>query len=120
MEAGLVARAERAVERGLGEGLALVARSETERGGGMTACISVPWALAKLAGQLLSDGHLIPTKEAPEVGRVYFLIPVTVGHDRWQFPDCDDFAIEYFWTLDEAMHWGVADIERRLMQETEQ
>lgn len=81
----------------------------------MTACISVPWALARFAGGLLSDGRPLPTKEAPEVDRVYFLVPVAAGHDRWQFPDTDDVAVSYCWTPEDAMAWGVADIERRLM-----
>ena len=86
----------------------------------MTGCISVPWGLASMAGSLLGDGRPLPTRRAPEVGRVYFLVPVAVGHDRWQFPDTDDFTAAYFWTPEEAMAWGTADIERRLMQETEQ
>lgn len=88
-----------------------------EAGRGMTACISVPWELAQLAGRLLSDGRPLPTKEAPEVDRVYFLVPVAVDHARWSFPDTDDFAVAYFWTAEEAMRWGAADIEVRLLQE---
>lgn len=87
---------------------------------GMTAVVSVPWELAQLAGRLLSDGRPIPTKEAPEVGRVYFLIPVAVGHYRRQFLNTDDVAVEYFWTPEEAMRWGMADAERRLLREVEQ
>jgi len=77
----------------------------------MTACISVPWEHARTVGVLLSP---VPTKEAPEVDRVYFLVQVAIGHDRWPFPPCDDFEAQYFWTPEEAQAWGEADIERRM------
>lgn len=80
----------------------------------MTATVSVPTALAPRIGGLISRGSLsIPTKEAPDVGRVYFLVPLFslsgVG-DVFNQPDID---VEYFDTRDEAIAWGEADIERR-------
>ena len=77
----------------------------------MTAVLSVPWALARTVGVLLPPA---PTKEAPEVDRIYFLVQVAIGHDHWPFPPCDDFEAQYFWTQEEAMAWGDQDIERRM------
>jgi hypothetical protein len=84
----------------------------------MTAVVSVPWAQARLAGQLLSDGGSLPTLEAPEVDRVYFLVPVAIGHDHWPFLPSDDFEAQYFWTPEEAQAWGERDVERRLEEVT--
>ena len=83
----------------------------------MTAVISVPWSSARLAGYLLADGEPIRTKEAPEVDRVYFLVSITLEHDHWPFPPCDDFEAQYFWTPEEAIAWGERDVERRLAVE---
>jgi hypothetical protein len=77
----------------------------------VTAVLSVPWGQARLAADLLPDA---PTREAPEVDRVYFLVPIAVGHGRWPFPPVDDFDAQYFWTAEAAMAWGEADIEKRL------
>jgi hypothetical protein len=79
----------------------------------ITACVSVPWGLAGRAGWLLSGGGELQTKDAPEIGRVYFLVPVTIDHDEWPFTDEDDFAVAYFWTDDEAKTWVTRDIQRR-------
>jgi hypothetical protein len=76
------------------------------------AAVSVPWALAPIAAYLLGRG--IPRREAPEVGRVYFVVPVEVGHDVIDYDDHEDFIVRYFWTREEAERWGEADIERRL------
>ena len=79
----------------------------------MTAAVSVPTALAPRIGGLISRGGLsIPTKEVPEVGRVYFLVPLfsLSGVDVFNQPDID---VEYFDTRAEAVAWGEADIARR-------
>jgi hypothetical protein len=51
-------------------------------------------------------------KNAPEVGRVYFLAPLFVlsGLDLFNQPDIE---IQYFPTRAEAVAWGDADIEHR-------
>ena len=72
----------------------------------MTAVISVPWSSARLAGRRLGGSQPIPTKEAPEVDRVYFLVSIALGHDHWPFPNSDAFEIQYFWDREAAMAWG--------------
>ena len=78
----------------------------------MTAVVSVPIALAGVVGYALSQGRDIPSKEAPEVGRVYLLAPLfsLSGLGLFEQPDIE---IQYFRTREEAMAWGENDIERR-------
>ena len=86
----------------------------------MIACVSVPWAVREDALFFLGGGQPVPTKEAPEVGRAYLLIPMRVGHDDVSgFLTADDVEIQYFWTPEEAVKWGERDVERRLMGEEE-
>jgi hypothetical protein len=78
----------------------------------MTAVVSVPAALAERVGGVLSRGVPIPTKEAPDVGRTYFCVPLfsLAGADLFTSSDID---VEYFDTRTEAEAWGEADIQQR-------
>lgn len=78
----------------------------------MTAALSVPLALAGRIGGLISRGVPIPTKEAPDVGRVYFCVPLFFLAGVGVFNQ-SDIDVEYFDTRAEAMAWGENDIERR-------
>ena len=80
----------------------------------MTAVVSVPWPLAGVVGWQLGHGRSIPTKEAPEVGRVYMLVPVDEQFARCSFRGLVDVDITYFETERGAMAWGERDVERRL------
>jgi hypothetical protein len=81
----------------------------------MTAVVSVPTGLALAIGSALTqrvgtDG--LPTKEAPKVGRVYWLVPLFCLSGTGLF-DRPEIEIQYFKTRAEAIAWGENDIERR-------
>jgi hypothetical protein len=82
----------------------------------VTAVVSVPIALAGVVGYALSQGRDIPSKEAPEVGRVYFLAPLCSLAGTGLF-DRPEIEIQYFKTNAEAMAWGENDIERRMARQ---
>jgi hypothetical protein len=77
------------------------------------ACVSVPSAIAGVVGYALSQGRDIPSTEAPDVGRVYFLAPLFTLAETGLF-DHPEIEIQYFKTNAEAMAWGENDVERRM------
>jgi hypothetical protein len=79
----------------------------------MTAVVSVPINRAGEIGSRLSTrGVPIPTREAPDVGRAYLLVPLFVLSGLGLF-DQPDIEVQYFQTREEAMAWGENDIETR-------
>lgn len=85
----------------------------------MTAVVSAPTGLALSIGAALSHrvgAGTLPTKDAPEVGRVYMLAPLFVLSGTGLF-DWPDVEIAYFRTRAESIAWGEADIERRMQSQ---
>jgi hypothetical protein len=76
------------------------------------AVVSVPWSLAGVVGEQLTQGRAVPTKQAEQIGRVYMLVPLLCLAGTGLF-DRPEIEIQYFKTEAEAQAWGEADIVRR-------
>jgi hypothetical protein len=78
----------------------------------VTACISVSRQIFAEVYDRVAHGQPLPTREADEVGRVYFLAPLFKLAGTGVF-ELEGVEIQYFTTHDEAKAWAEADIVRR-------
>jgi hypothetical protein len=76
------------------------------------AVVSSPIEIAGYVSARLGDGRPLPTKEAPEIGRTYFCVPLfsLAGTGLFEQPGVE---IQYFATRAAAIAWGEADIRQR-------